>query len=101
MMLWAVEIDVRAGPLTDDAAEDLVRALAAQHVQAAVVTEDPRAGTVGARFHMEATTDTDARRRGKDALFHALRVAGLGADTGWDIVRNLVEQDREEAAALS
>lgn len=101
MMLWAVEIDVRAGPLTDDAAEDLARALAEEDVQAPVVAEDPRAGTVGARFHVEADTDEAAWQRGKAALFHALHVAGLGNHAGRGIVRHLVEQDHEEAAALA
>ena len=97
-MLWAVEIDVRCGPLSDEAAEDLAQALAQEDVQAPVVAEDFRAGTVGARFHVEAPDDEDAWRAGKAALFHALHVAGLGNHAGSGTVRHLVEQEREEAA---
>ena len=52
-MLWAGEIDVRCGPLGDEAAEDLARALAQEDVQAPVVAEDLRAGTLRARFHVD------------------------------------------------
>jgi hypothetical protein len=98
-MLWAVEIDVRCGPLSDEAAEDLAQALAQEDIQAPVVAEDLRAGTLGARFHVEAATDEEAWQAGKAALWHALRAAGLANHAGTGTVRRLVEQEREEAAA--